>query len=295
MRLGVTFSVGLHALLILIMWFGLPHLRREPPLLDDMVFVKLTDIADVTNVPAETKSKKKKTKKIEKIKPPKPKPKAPTTTRKPLPKKKKLLINEAKNKISEPVEAEKQAVKTKTSKVSKPIPKSRPTAQNVKPKLKQTPKLPKRPTEKSFTSLLKNLKEAKPTLPEKIKSITDRLRDAAKNQSSQSFEPNQKVTISEIELVRQQISQCWNVTSGARQADALSVEIEMTMNPDATVRQAKVVDSMRMNSDGYYRAAAESALRALSHPDCVPLKLPLTKYKLWKSFIFNFDPKNMLE
>jgi hypothetical protein len=50
-----------------------------------------------------------------------------------------------------------------------------------------------------------------------------------------------------------------------------------------------------MNSDGYYRAAAESALRALSHPDCVPLKLPLTKYKLWKSFIFNFDPKNMLE
>ena len=139
------------------------------------------------------------------------------------------------------------------------------------------------------------MKKEKLTLPKKEKKLTERLRDAAKNQSSQSFDPNQKVTISEIELVRQQISQCWNVSSGARQADALSVEIEMTMNPDATVRQAKVVDSMRMKSDGYYRAAAESALRALSHPDCVPLKLPLKKYKLWKSFTFNFDPKNMLE
>ena len=254
MRLGVTFSVALHAILIFIMWFGLPHLRREPPLLDDMVFVKLADIADVTNVPAESKSKKKK---IEKIKLPKPKPKAPITTPKPLPEKKKSLINEPKNQISKPVGVEKPAVKAKVSKVSKPKP--RPTAQNVKPKLKQTPKPPKRPTEESFTSLLKNLKKVKPTLPEKIKSLTERLRDAAKNQSSQSFDPNQKVTISEIELVRQQISQCWNVSSGARQADALSVEIEMTMNPDATVRQAKVVDSMRMNSDGYYRAAAESA------------------------------------
>jgi hypothetical protein len=259
-----------------------------------MVFVKLADIADVTNVPAESKSKKKKTKKkVAKIKLPKPKPKVPKANPKPLLKKKKHLIKKPKKQISKPVVAEKPAINANISKVSKPKP--RPTAQNVKPKLKQSPKPPKRPTEKSFTSLLKNLKKEKPTSSEKIKSLTERLRNAAKSQSSRSFDPNQKVTINEIELVRQQISQCWNVTSGARQADALSVEIEMTMNPDATVRQAKVVDSMRMNSDGYYRAAAESALRALSHPDCVPLKLPLKKYKLWKSFTFNFDPKNMLE
>jgi hypothetical protein len=293
MRLGVTFSVGLHAMLIFIMWFGLPHLRRETPLLDDMVFVKLADIADVTNVPTESQNEKKKTKKIEKVKLPKPKPKTPITTPKPLREKKKPLINKPKKQISKPVNEEKPSVKAKTSKILKPKP--RPIARKVKPKLEQTPKPPKRPTEKSFTSLLKNLKKEKLTLPAEIKSLTERFRDAAKNQSSQSFNPDQKVTISEIELVRQQISQCWNVTSGARQADSLSVEIEMTMNPDATVRQAKVVDSMRMNSDGYYRAAAESALRALSHPDCVPLKLPLKKYKLWKSFTFNFDPKNMLE
>ena len=40
MRLGVTLSIGLHTLVILITWFGFPHLRREPPVLDDIIFVK---------------------------------------------------------------------------------------------------------------------------------------------------------------------------------------------------------------------------------------------------------------
>ena len=69
----------------------------------------------------------------------------------------------------------------------------------------------------------------------------------------------------------------------------------MVMNQDATVRQARVVDAARMNSDPYYRAAAESALRALGHPDCIPLKLPLDKYEVWRNFTFNFDPSKMLQ
>ena len=69
----------------------------------------------------------------------------------------------------------------------------------------------------------------------------------------------------------------------------------MVMNPDATVRGARVVDSARMNSDPYFRAAAESAMRALVHPDCIPLKLPLNKYDVWKNFTFNFDPSKMLQ
>ena len=161
--------------------------------------------------------------------------------------------------------------------------------------MKQKPSPSKRPVQKKFNSLLKDLKKIKPDNLKSEKSLVDRLKEASKSESNRSFNQGQKVTISEIDLVRQQISQCWNITSGARQAEALSVEIEMKMNPDATVRKARVLDPARMNSDPYYRAAAESALRALSHPDCIPLKFPLDKYKLWKSFIFNFDPKNMLQ
>ena len=38
------------------------------------------------------------------------------------------------------------------------------------------------------------------------------------------------MTISEIDVLRQQIAGCWNIAAGARQAEALSVEIEMRMN-----------------------------------------------------------------
>ena len=55
MRLGATLSVGLHVVAIAVAWFGLPHLRSEPAVLDDLVFVKLSDLGDVTNVPPQTR------------------------------------------------------------------------------------------------------------------------------------------------------------------------------------------------------------------------------------------------
>ena len=293
MRLGVTLSIGLHALVILITWFGFPHLRREPPVLDDIIFVKVADVAKVTNLPPLSEEKRPSPKKKIKPKPPKNKPKT-TKPKNSKSLKKKQVIPKPIKKTIESTPKPKTPKKTAAlPKVSKPRVKPSP----IKPsrKMKQKPSPSQRPVQKKFNSLLKDLKKIKPDNLKSEKSLVDRLKEASKIGSNRSFNPLQKVTISEIDLVRQQISQCWNITSGARQAEALSVEIEMKMNPDATVRKARVLDPARMNSDPYYRAAAESALRALSHPDCIPLKFPLGKYKLWKSFIFNFDPKNMLQ
>ena len=58
MRLGITLSIGLHTLVILITWFGFPHLRRDPPLLDQIIFVKVADVAEVTNLPPLSENKK---------------------------------------------------------------------------------------------------------------------------------------------------------------------------------------------------------------------------------------------
>ena len=77
------------------------------------------------------------------------------------------------------------------------------------------------------------------------------MRKLSKNHGNGDFREDQKVTISEIDVLRQQIAGCWNIAAGARQAEALSVEIEMRMNPDATVRTARVVDGARMNSDPF--------------------------------------------
>ncbi|MBH68782.1 MAG: hypothetical protein CMM58_10560 [Rhodospirillaceae bacterium] len=295
MRLGLLSSSTLHLLVIAIAWFGLPHIRRDPPKLDPLIFVKIADIGDVTNVPNEPSIPEKTKRK--KLKNP-----APKTVKHKLNKLNNAEITKTKRKTPpkpeiKPLKQRTQKKQPKMSKPSKPKPRPIPSAVSPKKKLQKTPKPAKRPVEKQFTSLLKNLKKEKKQSRnvEKEKTLGDRVRKAAVNRSNMPYNPNQKVTVNEIEAVRQQISQCWNIAAGARKADALSVEIEMKMNPDATVRTARVVDSKRMNSDPFFRAAAESALRALSQRDCIPLKLPRGKYELWKSFTFNFDPKNMLQ
>ena len=65
---------------------------------------------------------------------------------------------------------------------------------------------------------------------------------------------------------------------GARDAQNLVVEVHIDVNPDRTVQSAEVVDKARMATDPFFRAAAESALRALYNPRCTPLELPAGKY-----------------
>ena len=289
MKLGFISSGALHLLVVFIVWLGLPHIKRDPPKLDELIFVKLADVAKVTNLPPDmdTQPKKKsKTKSPNTKQSAKQKRPSPPENKKPQSAREKTVpVPEAKPR-ARPKPAKLKATKPKTK------PKPRPIVKTGK-----KPKPTKRPIKKQFTSLLKNLKKEKLDQRNRIekKTIGDRLRKLSKNPSNSDFREDQKVTISEIDVLRQQIAGCWNIAAGARQAESLSVEIEMRMNPDATVRTARVVDGARMNSDPFFRAAAESALRALSHPDCIPLKLPVGKYEVWKSFTFNFDPKNMLQ
>ena len=53
MKFGFLSSGALHLLVILIAWFGLPHIKRDPPKLDALIFVKLSDVSKVTNIPPE--------------------------------------------------------------------------------------------------------------------------------------------------------------------------------------------------------------------------------------------------
>ena len=311
MQLGATLSVGLHALVITLAWFGLPHLRTDPPVLDDIVFVKLAELGDVTNVPPDTPERiKTKPKPDPKPRNVKPKPQPPPMRQATIPPPPPALISKPEPKpepaaVVVPPKAAPKPVPKPTLKAAsaapkpQPRPKARPVAPRpMPPKHVLAKKFKKPKAERKFSSLLKDLKKELPKpvpAPDPKQSLVERARAAGRSQSVRPFDPNTKVTVNEIEAVRQQLAQCWNVAAGARRADALSVEIEMVMNSDATVHEARVVDGARMNSDPYFRAAAESAIRALGHPDCIPLKLPLNKYDVWKKFTFNFDPSKMLQ
>ena len=137
----------------------------------------------------------------------------------------------------------------------------------------------------------------KPKQPEKSfgESIEDVLKKhAAKTPPQQANRFGPKLSMSELDALRQQIERCWNPPAGAPEAENLVVEVKLQINPDGTVARAQIVDRARMYRDSFYRAAAESVLRAIKNPGCTPLRLPLGKYELWKDTTLIFDPRELV-
>jgi hypothetical protein len=97
------------------------------------------------------------------------------------------------------------------------------------------------------------------------------------------------VTASEVEGVRQKIRPCWNSFGGAKDAPVVSLVVQM--NPNGTPVDTQFKDPGRMG-DPIYRAAAESARRAIMNPRCQPWPLSPEKYNSWRTITFNFDPRD---
>jgi membrane protein involved in colicin uptake len=146
----------------------------------------------------------------------------------------------------------------------------------------------KKPDDPFADNILKTLSKQSPQ-QDTAKGEADgvaKVRGDAKNKA------DLPVGFSDLDLIRRQIEPCWNVPSGARYAENLVVSIKIELDQTGAVRTATVVDSGRASSDPAYRAAAESARRAVW--DCSPLKLPPDKYDAWKSITMTFDPRQVL-
>ncbi len=96
------------------------------------------------------------------------------------------------------------------------------------------------------------------------------------------------MTISELDLLKQQLHSCLNLNAGVAGLKDLSPIIYIEVNQDRTVKSAKVVNQERL-VDPSFRTAAEAAMRAVNNPDCSPLLLPQDKYEQWKEINFTFD------
>ncbi len=101
------------------------------------------------------------------------------------------------------------------------------------------------------------------------------------------------VTASEIDAIRRLMQRCWIVPNGVRGVRNLQVKLKLNIGKDGTVQQAQIVDRGRMGADPVFRAAAESAERAIMDPNCNPLPLNPAKFAQWKSMTMTFDPADM--
>jgi hypothetical protein len=151
----------------------------------------------------------------------------------------------------------------------------------------------KKQDEQAFDALLKNLSKRSESQKTEAPPKPSQPQQQAKASSMPVAPLGPQLTTSEIDVVKAQIERCWNPPAGAKEAHDLIVEIEATVAQDGRVITAQITSTGRM-SDPFYRAAAESALRAVLNPQCLPLKLPADKYEQWKTLDLTFNPKDLL-
>lgn len=295
MRTGTTLSAMLHIAVVLIAWLGLPSLMKPPIDLEQPMVVEVTTVAKVTNPPPPAAPK------VEpKPEPPKPQPEPPKPEPKPEPPKPEPPKPEPPKPTPKP-EPPKPEPKPEPPKAEpEPLPEPKPKPEPPKPKAEEqpkfadiTPKAKPKPPQDDFDSLLKTVEklkrqETQPPPPSKEPAP----QAAAKPAPNQPTTADAPLTMSERDAIRAQIERCWNVPAGARDAENLVVEVHVLLNPDGSVTRADIVDNPRYSSDGFYRAAAESAVRAVRL--CSPLRVPPDKYGEWKSMTLTFNPKDMI-
>ena len=148
---------------------------------------------------------------------------------------------------------------------------------------------------KRMESILKSIEKVKSENRQKIKKDDEDIKEEEIQEDEKevkSLNLGEKLTISELDMIRKQFYDCWIVPAGAKNIKDLVVSIELKLDEDGNVVFSKLINDKNLK-DSFFRAAAESAIRAVNHPDCKKLKVPKKKYDVWKSLILDFNPSIM--
>ncbi|MGN7678551.1 MAG: cell envelope integrity protein TolA [Anaplasma sp.] len=96
-----------------------------------------------------------------------------------------------------------------------------------------------------------------------------------------------------VSTIKSRFVECWTVPAGAKDIEDIVVKVNLVLAPSGKVIRANVVDTRMYNRDPFFRAMADSALRAVYK--CSPLsELKTTSYNLWREIVLTFNPKPMV-
>jgi len=304
MRRGVVFSAILHVLLLIVVVVGLPRWHKPVEIAPAIP----VEVVTLTEKPAAPKAEPKP--QPVKVEPPKPEipPPAPPPPQAAQPEPEPVPAPEPKEVAAlppqpepEPIPVPEPAPKPKPEpEVKKPEPpkpepevkKPEPPKPVAKPKPPKPVQEAKKPEEPKQPSFLKNIEKWKATT--ETASTEPPKQQPAPQPTAQPSSVQDQLARNELsELIRRKVESCWNVPVGARDAGDLLVEIRVVLNRDGSVISADIVDSARASADTFYRAAAESARRAVR--TCSPFnELPADRYDIWQTLTLRFNPKEML-
>ena len=270
MALSSILSLGLHLTIFLFFYYGLPFSkindRKETTI--PLIFEEELEVSNKTNLKKNeklVKSQKKKQINNTIKNSPKPKPKK--------------LISEKIDKNTEKLPL-KPIIKPK-QKIKKTVEKNI----DKKPFKRPTSKIKRKNRSSSSQAILRNLAEANEI--NQKKDIVNQIKESLKNQNQNlNVTEEKKATATEIDILRNHVRQCWNAPYAANELNKI-INLKIFTNPDGSVVNVQIIDVAFYKKDPVYRAAADSARRAVK--DCSPLPLPKNKYDLFKIFTFNFD------
>lgn len=176
----------------------------------------------------------------------------------------------------------------------------------VEKKIKETPEQGKKKKDntaddKLANSVLKSLDEGgKKSIKnnkDKQKTLNDIMENAIKGDTTSDYDNESDLSMSEIAVIRSQISQAWRVTafSGGKENKNMRVTVKITVDEDGEVNQVKVQDkSTPLGVDKQiYNAFVDSVIRAIRAAS--PLhSLPEEKYNTWNEMELTFDSSGMI-
>lgn len=312
-NLGFYFSFAFH-FIILISAIGIPNFFTSKQInIPNIIPIEIINISDITSISKEnTRNQENQVKKIQikekkfnssdnqEIKKIEIKEKTPVKKNeleKNLELKKSIDIKE---KIKKPLDLEKEKIQTNNIEklpIKKIKLKLKPLENildiekknNSDVKINNKPKIKPEP-EFSIASMLKDLRNEKST------KQSDADEQSEKDILSENFEEvtsedMPELSISEIDLVLQQLSKCFIAPAGAEIKKTMFVKISAKIQQNRRVYEnsIRIVDTNISKSSPVYGPITESAMRTLLNPECTPLLLPEDKYDLWKNLTMKFD------
>lgn len=290
MSRGFKASVIMHVIMFFVIYFGLPNFRSKNITEDQVVTVDILPVSELTNVkPKNAKPKSEPKKEVTAAA--EPKKSLPDPARKP-------EIKEAeleplpKPKIEEKPKEKPVKLEPKPKEIVKPVEQKKPEPKKEEKKKEEVP-------EDAFAAVLKSVEEMKVEDKKNDSKDVDfsEVEDFLSNTANeQQYKPGLPLTVSEKDAIRQQVMRNWTVLSGGKDAKDMAVMLDLKLAPDGAVTDIKIRDMMRYNSDSFFRAMADSAIRAVKKSS--PIKnLPPEKYDVkdgWREMEMNFDPSEMM-
>lgn len=286
-RKALIWSALMHIAAVAVMWFGVPTPSFESTEQVVIIAVDIADFSETTERKA-PRAKPKPPEPVEETPPePPPPPKEPDLAMIPPP-----PMPEPVPETPEPAPAPAEAAEDEPKALLPARPRPKPT--------------PPKPKDDFVDNMLKTIdvleraEPAKPPPPKTAESddflddlaiLLDDTEPPPEEQTQEAPVLADRLTASLKEAVKRQLRPCWIVPVGARNAEELYVTLRLQLRRDGSVIRVDVVDRGRQRSDTFFRAAADSARRAVMNPRCTPFKLPADRYDDWKDMTLTFNPR----